>query len=176
MILCNVTPERTVHTYQHSGSAYCPHHILPWKQKLQVLPKLRYISTKLYGGHNPEGCNLNVQGHGNFHLMNVAREKNLAMLHVPYEHFQWTLTSISWLFHEKSISQCQMYQITTVSNAYPIQLTWCALQIKSKSCLCKNLATTSAPNVNDTPLSFSPQPIVSCQAKENGLFKQILQF
>jgi hypothetical protein len=53
-------------------------------------------------GHNPEGCNLNVQWHNKFHHMNVEREKNLAMLHVPYKHFQWTLTSISWLFHEKS--------------------------------------------------------------------------
>jgi len=77
-------------------------------------------------------------------------------------------------FMRRAISQCQMYHITILSNAYPIHLTWCALQIKSKSCLCKNLATTSAPNVNDTPLSFSPQPIVSCQAKENGLFKQVL--
>lgn len=33
--------------------------------------------------------------------------------------------------------------------------------MRSKSCLCKNLVTTSAPNVKDTPLSFSPQPIVS---------------
>ena len=26
-------------------------------------------------GHNPEGCNLNVQRHDNFHLRNVEREK-----------------------------------------------------------------------------------------------------
>lgn len=30
--------------------------------------------------------------------------------------------------------------------------------MRSKSCLCKNFATTSGPNVNDTPRSFSPQP------------------
>ena len=41
------------------------------------------------------------------------------------------------------------------------ELTWCARHIKSRSCLCRNLATTSAPNVKETPRSFSPQPIVS---------------
>lgn len=39
--------------------------------------------------------------------------------------------------------------------------TWCALHIRSMSCLCKNLATTSAPNVKETPRSFSPQPSTS---------------
>lgn len=39
--------------------------------------------------------------------------------------------------------------------------TWWARHIKSRSCLCRNLATTSAPKVKDTPRSFSPQPMVS---------------
>lgn len=44
--------------------------------------------------------------------------------------------------------------------------------MRSKSCLCKNLVTTSAPNVKDTPLSFSPQPIVSLNVI-NAIIKQI---
>ena len=50
-------------------------------------------------------------------------------------------------------------QLSTWKLSFPI--TWWALQMRSKSCLCKNLAATSAPNVNETPRSFSPQPIVS---------------
>ena len=46
------------------------------------------------------------------------------------------------------------------------QLTWWALHIKSKSCLCRNLATTSAPKVKLTPRSFSPQPIVSLSGSD----------
>ena len=34
----------------------------------------------------------------------------------------------------------------------------CYIYIWSNSCLWRNFATTSAPNVKDTPLSFSPQP------------------
>ncbi len=41
------------------------------------------------------------------------------------------------------------------------KLTWCALHIRSMSCLWRNLATTSAPKVKDTPRSFSPHPITS---------------
>ena len=48
------------------------------------------------------------------------------------------------------------------------RITWCARQIKSRSCLCKNLATTSAPNVNETPRSFSPQPIVSLSGSDHS--------
>ena len=36
--------------------------------------------------------------------------------------------------------------------------TWWALHTRSKSCLLRNLVTMSDPNVNETPLSFSPQP------------------
>jgi len=45
-------------------------------------------------------------------------------------------------------------------------LTWCARHIKSRSCLWRNLATTSAPKVNETPRSFSPQPIVSLSGSD----------
>ena len=33
--------------------------------------------------------------------------------------------------------------------------------MRSRSCLARNLETISGPKVKDTPLSFSPQPIVS---------------
>lgn len=47
-------------------------------------------------------------------------------------------------------------------------ITWCARQIRSRSCLCKNLATTSEPKVNDTPLSFSPQPKTSLSGSDQS--------
>ena len=46
--------------------------------------------------------------------------------------------------------------------------TWCARQMRSRSCLCRNFATTSAPNVNETPRSFSPQPIVSLSGSDHS--------
>lgn len=46
--------------------------------------------------------------------------------------------------------------------------TWWARQIRSRSCLCRNLATTSEPNVNDTPLSFSPQPRTSLSGSDQS--------
>lgn len=46
--------------------------------------------------------------------------------------------------------------------------TWCARQIKSKSCLCRNFATTSEPKVNDTPRSFSPQPCTSLSGSDHS--------
>ena len=45
--------------------------------------------------------------------------------------------------------------------------TWWALHIRSKSCLWRNFATTSAPNVKDTPLSFSPQPKTSLSGSDH---------
>lgn len=48
------------------------------------------------------------------------------------------------------------------------QLTWCARQIKSMSCFCKNLDTTSGPNVNDTPRSFSDQPVISLSGSDHS--------
>lgn len=41
------------------------------------------------------------------------------------------------------------------------ELTWCALAIRLKSCFFRNWRTTSPPNVNETPRSFSPQPVIS---------------
>ena len=46
--------------------------------------------------------------------------------------------------------------------------TWWARHIKSKSCLWRNLATTSAPKVKETPLSFSPQPMVSLSGSDQS--------
>lgn len=46
-------------------------------------------------------------------------------------------------------------------------LTWWALHIRSRSCLCRNLATISAPNVKETPRSFSPQPMVSLSGSDH---------
>lgn len=40
-------------------------------------------------------------------------------------------------------------------------LTWWARQMRSMSCLWRNLATTSEPKVKETPRSFSPQPMTS---------------
>lgn len=44
---------------------------------------------------------------------------------------------------------------------FTVFLTWCALHMRSISCLWRNLATTSDPKVKETPRSFSPQPITS---------------
>ena len=49
-----------------------------------------------------------------------------------------------------------------------INLTWWALQIRSKSCLARNLETISGPNVNDTPLSFSPHPWTSLSGSDHS--------
>ena len=45
-----------------------------------------------------------------------------------------------------------------VNLQYNVYETWCALHIRSRSCLLRNFETTSAPNVKLTPRSFSPQP------------------
>ncbi len=42
-----------------------------------------------------------------------------------------------------------------------IKCTWCALQMRSKSCFWRKSETMSAPKVKDTPRSFSPQPVTS---------------
>lgn len=39
--------------------------------------------------------------------------------------------------------------------------TWCARQIRSRSCVCRNSVTLSDPKVYDTPRSFSPHPCTS---------------
>lgn len=49
-----------------------------------------------------------------------------------------------------------------------IVITWWARQIRSRSCLCRNLATTSEPKVKDTPLSFSPQPKTSLSGSDQS--------
>lgn len=58
-------------------------------------------------------------------------------------------------------SQFYLYWQVTV-------ITWWARQIRSRSCLCRNLATTSEPKVNETPLSFSPQPKTSLSGSDQS--------
>lgn len=50
----------------------------------------------------------------------------------------------------------------------PDPSTWCARQMRSRSCLCRNLATTSAPKVKETPRSFSPQPCTSLSGSDQS--------
>ena len=63
---------------------------------------------------------------------------------------------------------CKQIQRSSVLIVRTSITSWCARQIKSRSCLWRNLATTSAPNVNDTPRSFSPQPIVSLSGSDHS--------
>ena len=47
------------------------------------------------------------------------------------------------------------------------RFTLCALQMRSRSCRFKNLETTSAPKVKETPRSFSPQPWTSLSGSDH---------
>lgn len=49
-----------------------------------------------------------------------------------------------------------------------ITLTWCARQIRSMSCFCRKRETTSGPKVNDTPRSFSLQPVMSLSGSDHS--------
>ena len=62
----------------------------------------------------------------------------------------------------KLLSQKGLFRILYLGH------TWCARQIKSKSCRFKNFETTSAPNVNETPRSFSPQPWTSLSGSDHN--------
>ena len=48
------------------------------------------------------------------------------------------------------------------------EFTWWALQMRSRSCRLRNLLTTSAPNVKETPRSFSPQPWTSLSGSDHS--------
>ncbi len=50
--------------------------------------------------------------------------------------------------------------------------TWCALQIRSRSWRLRNLLTTSAPKVNETPRSFSPHPWTSLSGSDHQQITQ----
>lgn len=63
------------------------------------------------------------------------------------------------------LTQVEM-SIMHIKHYYWSLVTWWARHIRSRSCLCRNLATTSAPNVKDTPRSFSPQPMVSLSGSD----------
>jgi len=47
-------------------------------------------------------------------------------------------------------------------------VTWWARHIRSRSCRFKNLLTTSAPKVKETPRSFSPQPWTSLSGSDHN--------
>lgn len=47
-------------------------------------------------------------------------------------------------------------------------ITWWALQIRSMSCFIKNSDTLSGPKVNETPLSFNPQPFTSLPGSDQS--------
>ena len=40
--------------------------------------------------------------------------------------------------------------------------------MRSRSCLFKNLPTTSAPKVKETPRSFSPHPVISLSGSDHN--------
>ena len=46
--------------------------------------------------------------------------------------------------------------------------TWCALQMRSRSCRLRKDATTSGPKVKDTPRSFSPHPTISFSGSDHS--------
>lgn len=48
-----------------------------------------------------------------------------------------------------------------------VGLTWCALHMRSMSCLARYLDTISGPKVKETPLSFSPHPITSLSGSDH---------
>lgn len=47
-------------------------------------------------------------------------------------------------------------------------VTWCARQMRSRSWRLRNLLTTSAPKVKETPRSFSPQPWTSLSGSDHS--------
>lgn len=70
---------------------------------------------------------------------------------------------IKWLVDawQKTHIHLQQPKKKNVKDKQKLNITWWARHIRSRSCLCKNLETTSGPKVNDTPRSFSPQPLTS---------------
>lgn len=74
------------------------------------------------------------------------------------------------------ITQCKLSSKYTLlirsrevlrSNSSKIH-TWWARQIKSRSWRFRNLLTTSAPKVKETPRSFSPQPCTSLSGSDHS--------
>lgn len=62
---------------------------------------------------------------------------------------------------EKSVTSCLL-----AKNSYPSSTTWCARQMRSMSCFWRKRETTSGPNVNETPRSFSDQPVMSLSGSD----------
>lgn len=66
-------------------------------------------------------------------------------------------------------SQAQTKPHLNISNPDERSLvTWCARQMRSRSWRFRNLLTTSAPKVKDTPRSFSPQPWTSLSGSDHS--------
>lgn len=78
----------------------------------------------------------------------------------------------SWAWHWSTCLALQPPSYDTKANMMNWQNeiinTWWALQIKSKSCLWRNLPTMSWPKVYETPLSFSPHPITSLSGSDHS--------
>lgn len=60
------------------------------------------------------------------------------------------------------------YSISRLSSLIPFVITWWALQMRSRSWRLRNLLTTSAPKVKETPRSFSPQPCTSLSGSDHS--------
>jgi len=79
---------------------------------------------------------------------------------IRHESLMWTE---SWVWSVESRHQ-------EIHNLSPTQ-TWWARAMRLKPCFLRNWRTTSPPNVNDTPRSFSPHPVISCQSPVDWLSK-----
>ena len=80
----------------------------------------------------------------------------------------WKKISRNDSWTEFLICHNKFTKFTIFFATYWLLPTWWALHIRSKSCLFKNLLTTSPPNVNDTPLSFSPHPCTSLSGSDHN--------
>ena len=72
-----------------------------------------------------------------------------------------------WDFDEKRLHWAVHCPCPPWSKKKSSKFTWCALQMRSRSCRFKNLETTSAPKVKETPRSFSPQPWTSLSGSDH---------
>ena len=77
---------------------------------------------------------------------------------------------VSWQRTHIRLQQPERYVSAGHTSANPHMTylrTWCALQIRSMSCFCRNLDTMSGPNVKDTPRSFSDHPVMSLSGSDH---------
>ena len=64
--------------------------------------------------------------------------------------------------------QCASFIYSPHTGSAPSLITWWALQMRSRSWRFRNLLTTSAPKVKETPRSFSPQPCTSLSGSDHN--------